>query len=245
MRAFDDLERIPGARLVTGEALETDDAAQAGDRELDVVVGSVHGLSGDRVEIKWRQAATHDVDNASAGEGTQVGLAQEVLVAQRRLVAETHSVQLTQAGKDAAALPGSSGTRKSTSSVARTKRLAITAKPPMTTNFAPSATSAEAASSSLGSGRATAPLHRSQKAGGLSREVLAAAQQLADRSVGRRRQGATLFRAKPCPLCLVARLHQRPMRRREHRHQWYLPRRILTRKACAAVWATSRPDMLR
>ena len=97
--------------------------------------------------------------------------------------------------------------------VARTKRLAITAKPPITTKRAPARTIAPAATSSSGSrGEAITPVYRAQKPSGLRGEVLPAAQQLSDRSVRWGRQGRPLFGPEPVPFGLVARLEQRVRR---------------------------------
>lgn len=94
------------------------------------------------------------------------------------------------------------------SSVARTKRFAITAKPPITTKRAPSLTIAAAATSSSGSSALIAPLHGTQQTHSLRGEMLSAAQQLADRRIGRRRKRFALFRVQPSPLSLVAGLEK-------------------------------------
>ncbi|MBW8060691.1 MAG: PIN domain-containing protein [Solirubrobacterales bacterium] len=110
-------------------------------------------------------------------------------------------------------------TRKSMSSVARTKRLAIRAKPPITTKRAPSPAIAAAAASSSGSGALIGPLHRAQQSGRLRGETLAAAQQFGDRGVGRWHQRLPLFGVQPPPLGLVAGLEQRLTGMRSHRHR--------------------------
>jgi hypothetical protein len=73
-------------------------------------------------------------------------------------------------------------------SVARTKRLAMSANPPHTTKRARLATIAVAATSSSGSGGAICALDGSPQARGLSRKVLSAPQKLTEWCVGWRSQ---------------------------------------------------------
>ncbi len=61
------------------EALETDDAAKAGDEEPDVSVVGRPGLRCDGVVVERWQAASHHVDDPGVGGCAEMGLFDQVL----------------------------------------------------------------------------------------------------------------------------------------------------------------------
>jgi len=95
-------DQVVSVARAVAEALETDDAAQAGNEELDFPVIRTHRLSRHRVEIERRDAAAQDVNHSSVGLGTQVHLIEQVLLAKRRIVAITTTVKVSQGSEDTA-----------------------------------------------------------------------------------------------------------------------------------------------
>jgi hypothetical protein len=213
LREADQIVSIAGT---VGETLESNDAAQTGEEELDsTVVGRYCVLLDGLIVERW-QSTAEDVDDAGIRLCSQVGLADQVLVPEMRLVAQAHTAEFAQGGEHAPVVLSTVRDKEVDVSVARTKRLAMTANPPTTTKRALSATIEVAATSSSGSSAAIGSLDGSQQARGLCGEVLTTPQQLAYRGAGQRSQESTLLGVQLRPSCTVAGLQQRVLRCRHH-----------------------------
>ena len=94
-RGFPPSFKIKAVLWPARESLESDDAAQAGDRKYKTVVIGAHRLGLDRVEIERRQTATQNVDQAGVGGDSEMLLIDQVVVLERSSVSLTDRTELS------------------------------------------------------------------------------------------------------------------------------------------------------
>ena len=92
MNLFQADEVVPVSGAI-GETLEPHDACQPGDKNLDVAILCAYRLLLDRLIVERRQSTSQNVDHASAGLRSQMGLIEKMLISEPRIIAEPDPIK--------------------------------------------------------------------------------------------------------------------------------------------------------